>query len=189
VKLTESSTLNTVALVVGAALRARGIPAVLTGGACVSLYTRGVYHSKDIDFVIGAPLTREALDAAMETVGFSRLGDRYEHPRTRFYVEFPPGPLAIGEDLRVRPIEVRRSRGRVLALSATDCCRDRLAAFYHWNDRQSLRNAVLVAQKNRVRMAAIEEWSRREGAAAGFEEFRAELGRARREQRRAQTRR
>jgi hypothetical protein len=119
----------------------------------------------------------------MATVGLSRRGDRYEHPHARYYVEFPVGPLAIGSDLAIRPVEIRRSGVRALALSATDCCRDRLAAFYYWNDRQSLRNAVLVAVRNRVRMVAIEEWSRREGAAAGFEEFRAELRRARRRRR------
>ena len=124
----------------------------------------------------------------METVGFYRRGDRYEHPRARFYVEFPPGPLAIGDDLSIRPVEIRRSGLRALALSATDCCRDRLAAFYHWNDRQSLRNAVLVALRNRVRMGTIREWSRREGAAAGFGEFQAELQRARRRHRRRRAR-
>jgi hypothetical protein len=95
-KITAATTLSKVTLAVGSALRAEGIRAILTGGACVSLYTRGVYQSKDIDLVLQTPVTRMALDAAMETVGFSRHGDRYEHPRARFYVEFPPGPLAIG---------------------------------------------------------------------------------------------
>lgn len=187
-KLTAASTLGTVTLAVGSALRKAGIRAVLTGGACVSLYTRGVYHSKDIDLVLETQVTRSELDEAMGTVGFVRRGDRYEHPDARFYVEFPPGPLAIGNDLAIRPVEVRRSGLRALALSATDCCRDRLAAFYHWNDRQSLRNAVLVALRNRVRMGRIEEWSRREGAASGFEEFRKELQQTRRKNRQRRTR-
>jgi hypothetical protein len=181
VKLTASSTLITVALAVGSALHRNGIRAVLTGGACVSLYTRGAFHSKDVDFVLSTSMTQADLDTAMESVGFTRRGDRYEHPDTPFYVEFPPGPLAIGGDLDVRPVEVRRSRLRTLALSATDCCRDRLAAFYHWNDRQSLRAAVLVAVRNRIRMNAVGEWSRDEGATDRFEEFRAEVRRARRE--------
>jgi hypothetical protein len=138
----------------------------------VSLYTRGAYHSKDVDFVLSGTLTQERLDTVMANVGFVRRGDRYEHPRALYYVEFPPGPLAIGDDLAIRPVEFRRSRLRALVLSATDCCRDRLAAFYHWNDRQSLRAAVLVARKRRVKMGRIETWSRAEGAAAGFAEFR-----------------
>jgi hypothetical protein len=119
----------------------------------------------------------------MATAGFARRGDRYEHPRTPFYLEFPPGPLAIGKDVDIRAVEVRRSGRRLLALSATDCCRDRLATFYHWNDRQSLRSAIMVALANRVRMTVIREWSRNEGALPSFEEFQAELTSARKERR------
>lgn len=32
----------------------------LTGGACVSLYTGGAYHSKDVDFVLGASVVSAA---------------------------------------------------------------------------------------------------------------------------------
>lgn len=39
-KLTAASTLGTVTLAVGSALRAAGIRAILTGGACVNLHTR-----------------------------------------------------------------------------------------------------------------------------------------------------
>ncbi|MBZ0172181.1 MAG: hypothetical protein K8E66_07370 [Phycisphaerales bacterium] len=173
---------------VGSGLRAERIRAVLTGGACVNLYTRGAHHSKDIDLILETQVTRRELDDAMQKVGFSRHGDRYEHTTARFYVEFPPGPLAIGGDLSIRPVEIRRGGQRMLALSATDCCRDRLAAFYHWNDRQSLRSAVLVALRNRVRMSTIEEWSRREGAADGFAAFRRELQLARRRRRGARAR-
>ncbi|HMB71373.1 MAG TPA: hypothetical protein VKU85_18845 [bacterium] len=181
--LEEGSTVSAVALAVGSTLLGQGIRAVLTGGACVSIYTRGAYHSKDVDFVLPPSVRREELDNAMATAGFARQGDRYEHPRTPLYVEFPAGPLAIGQDVAVRAVEIRRSGRRVLALSATDCCRDRLAAFYHWNDRQSLRSAVLVALENRVRLAMIREWSGKEGASSRFEEFRTELASARKERR------
>ena len=80
-------------------------------------------------------------------------GDRYEHPDSPFYVEFSAGAHSRSAGISdIHPVEIRRSRLRTLALSATDCCRDRLAAFYHWNDRQSLRAAVLVAARNRIRM-------------------------------------
>jgi hypothetical protein len=48
VKLTSTSTLPEVAVAVGAQLRRHGITAVLTGGACVSVYTDGSYVSKDL---------------------------------------------------------------------------------------------------------------------------------------------
>lgn len=174
------ASLAAVAVTVGDALRRHGIRAVLTGGACASLYTRGAYQSVDVDFIVSGPVTREALDAAMASVGFRRRRDRYVHPRLRFYVEFPRGPLAVGGDFRIRPVEHPHGRARTLALSATDSCRDRLAAFYHWGDRQSLQVAVAIARRNRIDLAAIRRWSAREGAEGLFEEFMADLARARR---------
>lgn len=115
----------------------------------------------------------------MGRVGFVRKGDRYVHPQARFYVEFPRGPLAIGSDHKIRPVEWKSASGRTLILSATDSCRDRLAAFYHWGDRQSLRVAVRIAVAHRVSLATIRLWSIEEGFLAGFEEFSAELKRAR----------
>jgi hypothetical protein len=133
-----------------------------------------------MDFILLRSVAQAELDAALRSIGFRRRGDRYLHPRTRFYVEFPRGPLAIGGDYRIRPVEHRRRDRRALVLSPTDSCRDRLAAFYHWNDRQSLAGAVSIALVNRLNLATIRRWSTTEGAEAGFEEFLAALRSARR---------
>jgi hypothetical protein len=178
------STLASVAVQVGDALRRHGVRAVLTGGACASLHSAGRYISADMDFIVTGSVTQAALDAAMKSLGFVRRGDRYTHPRTRFYVEFPRGPLAIGADYEIEPIEYRLGTARALVLSPTDACRDRLAAFYHWNDRQSLVVAVAIALHHRVNLAAIRRWSAAEGAASGFAEFDREVMTARRTRRR-----
>lgn len=177
--ITARSSLSRVAVQVGDALRRHGIRAVLTGGACASLHSGGAYDSVDMDFILLGHVTQAALDAAMGSVGFRRKGDRYLHPRVRFYVEFPRGPLAIGGDYHVRPVEHRLRRARVLVLSPTDSCRDRLAAFYHWNDRQSLTVAVSIALRSRVNLAAVRRWSIAEGMEHRFDEFLAELKTAR----------
>jgi len=179
VKLTAQSGLGAVATVVGDALRREGIDAVLTGGACANLYTGGRHQSVDADFIVGGSASRAAVDLAMEKIGFVRRGDRYVHARTRFYVEFPRGPLAIGNDYKIHPVNWTSAYGRTLILSATDSCRDRLAAFYHWGDRQSLRVAVRIAAANRVSLAKIRRWSIEEGAREGFEQFADQLARAR----------
>jgi hypothetical protein len=181
--LGKRSSLAAVALTVGEALRRHGIRAVLTGGACASLHTRGAYSSRDMDFILVGATTRGRLDAAMASVGFGRKGDRYEHPLVAFYVEFPRGPLAIGGDHRIRPIERRGEHGRALILSATDSCRDRLAAFYHWSDRESLDVAVSIALHNRLSLVVVQRWSIEEGFAAAFAEFLRELRRAKTERR------
>lgn len=171
-------------MTVGDALRRHGIRAVLTGGACASLHCGGGSHSVDVDFVLSGTVTQEALDAAMRSVGFTRHRDRYVHAVVPFFVEFPTGPLAVGGDFRVRPVERRLREARALVLSPTDSCRDRLSAFYHWRDRQSLRTAVAIALRNRVSRALIRSWSVDEGHAEGFEEFVRELQRARSERKR-----
>jgi hypothetical protein len=179
VTLTATSTLPEVAVAVGAQLRRRGITAVLTGGACVSVYTDGAYISKDADFVIQGKVQQKALDDALAELGFVRTGDRYGHADVAFYLEFPPGPLAIGSDLAIRPAEVAIAGDVTLALSPTDSCRDRLAAFYHWRDRQCLQLAVAVARHQEVDLAVIRKWSRAEGNLDDFNEFRRELRRGR----------
>lgn len=167
-RLDRASTLPEVALAVGAHLKRRGIRAVLTGGACVAIYTK-TYVSKDADFVLQGRVTQRVLDDALGELGFERRGDRYVHPDTAYFLEFPPGPLSIGDDLDVLPVQL--SPAGALALSATDSCRDRLAAFYHWNDRQALQLAVEIAQKQTVDLDLVGRWSTNEGMSAKFEEF------------------
>lgn len=171
-KLGPTSTLTDVAITVGDTLRRHGIRAVLTGGACASLYTAGSYSSVDADFVVLGEVTRVDLDNAMGTLGFRRAGDHYVHPRTEFYVEFLPGPVAIGGDDTIEPTTRRRGRERILALTPTDSCRDRLAAFFHWKDRQSLDVAIQIALRNRLDWNVLGAWSKREGFDREFAEFR-----------------
>ena len=170
--ISRKSTLREVVLAVGAALDRHGVKAVLTGGACASIHSAGAYTSLDLDFVVTSQTTQQILDTALADIGFSRSGDRYLHPNTQFWVEFPRGPLAVGGDYKIRPITLRDKTGRANTLSATDSCRDRLAAFYHWNDRQSLEVAVQIARRQRVNLKKIRQWSEREGHLEPFEEFR-----------------
>jgi hypothetical protein len=183
VKLGARSSLADVAVAVGDALRRAEIRAVLTGGACASLYAGGAYASIDADFVIAGKCGQSTLDEALAPLGFTRHRDRYVHKRLRYFVEFRSGPLGIGEDFRIRPVWRRRKSARTLALSATDACRDRLAAFYHWSDRQSLATAVAIARRNRVSMAKIRRWSQNEGNLSGYRTFVAELAAARKSRR------
>ena len=178
-KLTARSTLADVAAAVARALRQAEIVAVLTGGACATLYTDGAYQSFDLDFIVRSGGNRKSLDSAMAGVGFQRDGDHYVHPATKFFVEFPRGPLAIGDDVEITPVTIRLKHGAVQALSATDACRDRLAAFYYWDDRQSLRTAVEIARRRRVSVDAIRRWSTHEGQTDKFLEFARALRRRR----------
>ena len=176
-RVTARSSLHTIAFLVGDALHRAGIRAVLTGGSCACIHTDGDYQSRDIDFVLQSTPDVTALDEVMATLGYRRDGARYVHSRSPFFVEFPPGPLAVGTDHRLRPVMLRLGNTKTAALSPTDSCRDRLAAFYHWNDRPSLMAAVQIARRRRVDMKLIERWSRAEGAAEKFHEFKRTLER------------
>ncbi len=176
-KLTKRSSLAEVAGCVAEALARDGIRAVLTGGACATLYTEGEYQSFDLDFVLQSATTVRNLEAAMGAIGFRKTGNHFAHPRTRFLVEFPAGPLGIGVDLDIKPVTYQVGRVGVKMLSATDSCRDRLAAFYHWNDRQSLAAAAEIGRRRRVNIEAIRRWSTREGMTDKFRAFLESLGR------------
>jgi len=171
--------LEDTAVAVSRALRDAGFTAVLTGDACATIYSHGAYLSHDLDFIIRAGGKRAELDAAMAVTGFSRSHDRYVHPSCPFFVEFPRGPLSIGDDTSITPATIKIGRTAIPALSPTDSCRDRLAAFYHWSDRQSLLSAVEIALHQRVNMTTIRRWSDHEGHAERFAEFRDEVARRR----------
>jgi hypothetical protein len=183
VTLGPGSLLPDVVAVVARALRRAKIRSVLTGGACASLYAEGTVTSFDLDFILQSPVTQAALDAALAPVGFRRDRDHYVHSSCPFWVEFPPGPLGIGADAEVKSVSKLVRRVPVACLSATDACRDRLAAYYHWNDVQSLATAVEIARRQRVNVRLVEEWSAREGAMDKFAVFTAHLAGARRRRR------
>ena len=173
--VTAQSSLIDVAFEVGGALRRHGISAVLTGGACVALHTDGTYASRDLDFVLQRLTSVTQLDTALGELGFRRDGNQYRHPDIPWYVEFPPGPLAIGGDCSLHPTRLTRGDLSVVALSPTESCMDRLAAFYHWRDRQSLALAVRVARHRVVDFRRISAWSKAEGQSQSHREFLAEI--------------
>ncbi|HEY2810753.1 MAG TPA: hypothetical protein VGJ00_05140 [Rhabdochlamydiaceae bacterium] len=61
--------------------------------------------------------------------------------------------------------------GQIELLIPTDCVKDRLASFFHWNDRQALEQAVMVFQDQKVNLKAVERWSKAENHRDKFEEF------------------
>lgn len=169
--IARDTPLRDIVQIVSRALRAAGIRAVLTGGASASLHSDGTYLSHDLDYILEGRVTQRQLDDALRPAGFERRRDAYVHPHSAFFVEFPRGPLAIGDDDLVQPVEIRVGSTLVLMLSPTDACRDRLAAFYHWQDRQSLDTAVKIARRRRVNLAAIMRWSEREQKLPQFDDF------------------
>jgi hypothetical protein len=172
-EITRESTLLEVAAAVSAALQRAGIEATLSGGAAVSIYSANEYQSKDLDFVTAAVI--DELRPVLEELGFRHTGvprlSQFSHPRTEWYVEFPPAPIAFGhlhvthDDCAV--IDTRA--GQIRIITPTQSVMDRLAAVYAWNDQQSWEQAVLVASRQEIEWNVLEAWFNNEGA--GEEEF------------------
>jgi len=101
-------------------LQRRGIDVVLTGGGCVCIYAAGKYVSDDLDFIENLSSGRRKLKAALAEIDFQEQGRYFRHPETRIFLEFPAGPLAVGDEppqsLKVLSYET----GTLVALSPTD---------------------------------------------------------------------
>jgi hypothetical protein len=146
-------------------LRQHNIDAVLVGGSVVSIYTANKYASDDLDFI--SPAAHDRIVTAMAELGFDRAAGgtskSFLHPGTRFTVEFPTGPLALGETAPVTAegsIEVDGIT--IKMLSPTQCVMDRLLWFFYCNDRQCLDQAVWVAQAHPISIKKLRAWASRE---------------------------
>ena len=108
----------------------------------------------------------------MSEIGFVEMRRYFRHPKSNFIVEFPPGPLTVGIEPVGKVERVELTSGTLRVISATDCVKDRLAAYYHWHDVQCLYQAALVRDAADVDMREVERWSRGEGKEMEFQVFR-----------------
>jgi len=159
------------AIVISDYLIKDGIEVVLSGGACVTIYTKNKFMSYDLDLVLISFDKQNEARKLLTEVGFYEEDRYFKHNDTEFFIDFIPPPLSVGQE-PVKEISEIKKKGRVLKLlSPTDCVKDRLAAFYHWNDRQSLEQAVLVCKEVQVDLKEVERWSINEGMSDKHEKF------------------
>ncbi|WP_408095619.1 nucleotidyltransferase [Peredibacter sp. HCB2-198] len=153
-------------------LKDRGIDTVLVGGAVVSIYTEGAYESGDLDLILTNYFVTN-LPEIMAEIGFIRDKRRhFIHPECKhLYIEFPKGPLEIGDDIHIQPDETTVGGTTIKILSPTDCVKDRLATYIHFKDRVGIEQALMVARKHPVNLSSIEKWCEKENAKNIFEEF------------------
>lgn len=160
---------------VGAAFKKMNVNVVLSGGSCVSIYSNESYVSMDLDFVNVGFAKRAMITKIMMSLGFQEENRYYCHPDTDFSIEFPPGPLGIGQEYIMQVDEIETETGCFKLLSPTDCVKDRLSWYFHANDLECLRQAMLVTSTNDIDMANIEAWSKREGKHVDYLKIRANL--------------
>ncbi len=169
-KVTKSMNRKEFAAVVVQQLEKHGISCVLVGGACVSIYTEEKHASRDLDFI--SPYSHQAITNALSEIGFTKEGRYFSHPKSELYVEFPSGPVAIGNQIPIKPEgKIKIKSTTILMYSPTQCVMDRLAAWFHWNDRRSLIHALWVCEKHPVNLEKIKKWAKQENAVEKMEIF------------------
>lgn len=147
----------------------RKINVVLSGGSCVSIYSAEKYVSMDLDFVNAGFAKRAVIREIMEFLGFSEENRYFRHPDTELLIEFPAGPLGVGDEPVKQIDEISTDTGVVRIISTTDCVKDRLAWYYHDNDTECLEQAILVAASNDIDIDEIARWSAVEGKQRAFD--------------------
>nr|MCU0608961.1 hypothetical protein [Chitinispirillaceae bacterium] len=149
------------------------LPATLSGGACAEIYSNGQYVTGDLDFVVNYiwPGNDKIIERVMAVLGFRKKGRIFLNKSVAYSVEFPLGPLSIGEAYGIQPAELKVKTGRLSLLSPADSAKDRLAGYFYANDVQCLEQAVMICQMNTVSMADIRQWAKKEGRPDKFKEF------------------
>lgn len=162
-KISAQTTLVEIAALVFDALESNGIEVVLSGGGAVTLYSENEYMSSDLDFITTE--RRKRLSPAMAKLGFVPRGREYAHPDTRYFVEFPTGPLAFGDRYvaNEEATMLETEFGPIRIITPTQSVMDRLAWFIHGRDFQSRDQAIMVARHQPIDWPEVIEWARTEG--------------------------
>ena len=150
------------AAIVADHLRQRGITVVLVGGLAVEIYSENLYLTKDIDMIDMSYQAPAVLGQAMAEMGFSKQGRIYINDTTDICVEFPSGPLSVGEQLITETTVFKSNAGEIPILFPKDVIKDRLAAYFHWQDKPSLVQAVAVMTKHSIALNELKSFCQNE---------------------------
>ncbi|MCW8193704.1 nucleotidyltransferase family protein [Proteobacteria bacterium 005FR1] len=168
---TDFSTTNIaeLAAIIAEHLQGQGIEVVLVGGLAVEIYTENLYLTNDIDLVNTNYQEPNRLHSAMGELGFRKKGRVYVNNSTDIAVEFPSAPLSVGDELIKNITRKKVGEKSIPILAVEDVVKDRLAAFIHWRDRQSLVQAVAILLKHGLTAAKFKNFCGREGTMAEYQ--------------------
>lgn len=150
-------------------LRKRGIETILVGGACVTIYSNNRYQSYDIDYITYEDMGK--VKKALKELGFTEKQKYFLHKDCPWFIEFVSPPVAIGNEPIYIFNKVQTSLGVIKMLRPVDSVKDRLANFYHWNDKEGLDQAINICCEQEIDLSEIEQWSRKENQLEKFQSF------------------
>lgn len=137
--------------------------------ACVSIYSENRYQSSDLDFATYEEM--KPIEKALTKLGFKRTGRQFSHPDCDYLIDFVNPPISVGHEAIHEFSTLKTSTGTIRLLSPTDCVKDRLASYFHWNDAQALEQALMVAENHKIDLKDLKRWAKAEGFEKKFEEF------------------
>jgi hypothetical protein len=155
------------------ALHVAGIQTVLSGGSCVTIWSNNAYISDDIDLITDGLSRRSEIRMVMLELGFTEKNRYFIHPGTNFIIEFPTGPVTVGEERPQQINQMHLSTGTLTLLSPLDCMKDRLTWWFHHGDKQCLNQAIAVAKHHSINKKELIRWSKNEGKADEFRKIEA----------------
>ncbi len=142
-------------------LRKMGIDTILVGGACATIYSENRYQSYDLDYITYEDMKK--VKKALEALGFSVMNRYFRRKDCPWFIEFVSPPVAIGEEPIQKFHSVKTPLGTIKMLYPVDSVKDRLASFYHWNDKQGLEQAINICLEQKINFRELERWSINEG--------------------------
>ena len=150
-------------------LKKRGIDTILVGGACVTIYSENRYQSYDLDYITYNEMKK--VKKALTELGFLEEQKYFRHKDCPWFVEFVSPPVAVGNEPVYKFNHVKTPLGTITMLLPIDSVKDRLASFYHWDDREALEQAASICLEQVVDLKEVEEWSLRENQGTKFQIF------------------
>lgn len=150
-------------------LRKKGIETVLGGGSCVTIYSDNRFQSYDLDYVTYEDMSKGK--KALKEIGFIEKQKYFKHTNCPWLIEFVSPPVAVGNKVIRRFNNVETPYGTIKMLKPVDSVKDRLANFYHWNDKQSLEQAISICLEQEINFIELEKWSAKEGHTKKFQIF------------------
>ena len=157
------------AAIVANHLKQHGIRVVLVGGLAVEIYSENLYLTKDIDMVNTSYDASESLKTAMAELSFFKQGRVFINESTQVCVEFPSAPLAIGDQVIKETTDAHSEKGDIPILFATDIIKDRLLAYFHWQDRPSLVQALAIMMNHVITPDELKAFCEAEGEPSQYE--------------------
>lgn len=144
-------------------LKEKHIDVVLSGGSCMEIYTNSNFSSYDIDFIPNPSVTSKQIEKTMLELGFEKTNSRYyKYENNPNYIEFPTGPVSLGNDLTKEFSELKTHVGTLTLLTPTDCIKDRLCALVYHGGAECFNQAVAVAHLNTFDKENLLNWAKGE---------------------------